>query len=400
MPNPPWWILAQILVWILQRVDLPPQDAEQFCKLNPKIIEGALDALTKALFNALYVKGMPMTIARVLCGHRYKDLAAVFSLPPSLEPGAVDALKDDFREFIRQQPDIQFNPTWGRWTWPVCVSAAQAAPIPTRPSEPAVAAEAKPLPGSKVGSGEPPSKPDASTPANVGYVDPDVANAIDHFAKQARARSARTADKIIAEIEKSLSDAKSLSDSLARSGEIEAPGSDPAARAEESMPKPASASEPTPPVEPPRVEPGRDIDAADTPVQGTQVKPGGPQLLAMGGPESSQMSQAQQPLPQQWDPRAEWSVEMVFQELRIKGPVQEVIVKALPKIYGDDIAGVLDRLVAKTPWPTAELRRAIGNLLEKEAGKTLRDKEIPSWDACKDFLVAWHQWRAHHPFKI
>jgi hypothetical protein len=38
---------------------------------------------------------------------------------------------------------------------------------------------------------------------------------------------------------------------------------------------------PTPPTELPRVEPGRDVDAADAadaPVQGTQVKPGGPQL--------------------------------------------------------------------------------------------------------------------------
>jgi hypothetical protein len=39
----------------------------------------------------------------------------------------------------------------------------------------------------------------------------------------------------------------------------------------------------TPPAEPaetPRVEPGRDVGAADVPVQGTQVKPGGPQLLS------------------------------------------------------------------------------------------------------------------------
>jgi len=35
---------------------------------------------------------------------------------------------------------------------------------------------------------------------------------------------------------------------------------------------------PTPPTELPRVEPGRDADAADAPVQGTQVKPGGLQL--------------------------------------------------------------------------------------------------------------------------
>ena len=36
----------------------------------------------------------------------------------------------------------------------------------------------------------------------------------------------------------------------------------------------------TPPTELPHVEPGRDVGAADVPVQRTQVKPGGPQLLS------------------------------------------------------------------------------------------------------------------------
>jgi hypothetical protein len=172
----------------------------------------------------------------------------------------------------------------------------------------------------------------------------------------------------------------------------------PVARAEAELA--LARTSPAPSTELLRVEPGRDVGAADVPVQGTQVKSGGPQLPATGGPESSQTSQAQQPPLQQWDPRADWSVETVFQELGIKGPVQEVIVKALPKIYGDDIAGELDRLVAKEPWQTKKLRQAIRDLLEKEAGRTLRDKEIPSWDACKDFLVAWYQWRAHHSVKI
>jgi len=100
-------------------------------------------------------------------------------------------------------------------------------------------------------------------------------------------------------------------------------------------------------------------------------------------------------LKSEWDPRTEWSVETVFRELGIKGIArkQKVIVEALPKIYGDDIAGALDRLVAKTPWSTADLRNAIWKLLEQEAGKQLRDGEIPSWDACKDFLTAWHKRR-------
>jgi hypothetical protein len=175
----PWWMLPQLLVWILQQVELPPQDAERFCnELNPKTIEVALNALVGALFNALYgtVEGMPMTIARVPCGHGYENLATFFLLPPSLDSGALDVLRNELRQFIRQQPDIQFNPTWGRWTWPVCVSAAQAAPTPTRPSESAAVDEAEAIPGSEVGSEEsqPPTTPDlvdAPTPttqANAG----------------------------------------------------------------------------------------------------------------------------------------------------------------------------------------------------------------------------------------
>jgi hypothetical protein len=76
--------------------------------------------------------------------------------------------------------------------------------------------------------------------------------------------------------------------------------------------------------------------------------------------------------------------------------MQQVIVAALPKIYGQDIAGALDRLVAKPPWSTAKLRQAVRALLETEAGKPLRSKNVPSWDACKDFLTAWHGWRARH----
>ena len=183
----PRWTWPQLLIWILQQVEIPPQDAEQFCnELNAKTIEVALNALVGALFNALYgaVEGMPMTIARVPCGHGYKDLAAFFPLLPSLGSDASDALRNEIRQFIRQQPNIQFNPTWGRWTWPVRVSAAQTAPTSTRPSESAVADEAEPIPGSAVGPEEPqPNSVDTPTPAsparsiNVG-VDPAIASAI------------------------------------------------------------------------------------------------------------------------------------------------------------------------------------------------------------------------------
>jgi len=210
--SPPWWTLAQMLVWILQQVEIPPQDAEQFCnELNPKIIEGALNALTRALFNAIYgaVEGMPIGIARVLCGPRYVDLAALLQPPPSLESSALDALRYDLRQLIKQ-PGVEFNPVWGKRTWPARVPAA------TRSTESAVTDEAEPPPSSKVGSEEsqPPNKPDsadASTQAasariiNVGY-DPDIVRALTHTLKRARPAHAVGAS-IVAEIVESLSDA-------------------------------------------------------------------------------------------------------------------------------------------------------------------------------------------------
>jgi hypothetical protein len=129
-----WWSLAQTLIWIIRRIEIPPQDAEQFCnspELNPKIIEGALNALTRALFNAIcgVVEGMPIVKARVLCGHRYVDLATLFQLPSPLESSALDALIYEIRQLIGQ-PGVEFNPIWGRTTWPASTSEAEAAPAP------------------------------------------------------------------------------------------------------------------------------------------------------------------------------------------------------------------------------------------------------------------------------
>src|SRR5262249_34696718 len=100
--SPPWWTLAQMRVWILQQFELPPQDAEQYCNdLRPQTIEMALNALVGALFNALYgaAQGLPMDIARIPCGRGYKDLAAFFPQPPLLGPGALDALRNELRQF-------------------------------------------------------------------------------------------------------------------------------------------------------------------------------------------------------------------------------------------------------------------------------------------------------------
>src|SRR5262249_41760419 len=188
MSSPPWWTLAQMLVWILQPVVLPPQDAAQYCdELTPKTIEGALNALTRALFDAIYgaVEGMPIVAARIWRGSRYEDLATLFQPLPSLEPGASDSLMYALRQLIRQ-PDVEFNPVWGKRTWPARVSAAPTQP--TESAEPISAAE----PGSE--KSQPPNKSDSvdtSTPAgpariiNVDY-DPAIRHALAHALERAK----------------------------------------------------------------------------------------------------------------------------------------------------------------------------------------------------------------------
>jgi hypothetical protein len=195
--SPPWWTLAQMLVWIRQQVRVPPQDAAQYCdELTPKIIEEALDALTRALFDVICgaVEGMPIVAARIRCGSRYEDLATFFQPLPS-QPNALDALRYDLRQCIRQ-PDVEFNPVWGERSWPARVSAA-----PTRPTE-----SEEPIPAAKPGPEEsqPPNKSDlvdAPTPAgpagiiNIGH-DPAIRRAIAHALEQAKPATIEPAPRV------------------------------------------------------------------------------------------------------------------------------------------------------------------------------------------------------------
>src|SRR5262249_50118436 len=100
--SPPWWTLAQMLVWIFLQVEIPPQDAAQYCnQLTPKTIEAALGALTRALFDVIcgvVDEGMPLVAARIRRGVRYEDLTALFQPLPSLEAGALDTLRNELRQ--------------------------------------------------------------------------------------------------------------------------------------------------------------------------------------------------------------------------------------------------------------------------------------------------------------
>ena len=95
-----WWSLAQTLVWIILKIEMPPRDAEQIAN-SPEInleIEGALNELKREFRKAALgvPKGMPIDKFRIPCGRHYVDLLTLFHLPRSAEPGALSAAMDQF----------------------------------------------------------------------------------------------------------------------------------------------------------------------------------------------------------------------------------------------------------------------------------------------------------------
>src|SRR5262249_54751088 len=98
-----------------------------------------------------------------------------------------------------------------------------------------------------------------------------------------------------------------------------------------------------------------------------ELTPTTPAELASSPPLMTQVSE--------WDPRSEWSVERVMQELGIRGPRQKAIAEAVPELpkrlkryRGKTIPEILDNIRA------ADLFRVV---------------ERGSPDSCEKFLNAW-----------
>ena len=158
----------------------------------------------------------------------------------------------------------------------------------------------------------------------------------------------------------------------------------------------------SPATPPTHVEPGRDVDAADVPVQGTQVKPGGPQLPSAASKPTSAANVEDQGEAAAaaaetagTQPESNWSVETFLREWVITRPAQQTIVKALSKLYGDNIAAVLNGFTSTKPFQAANLRRDLKKLMQDEArpGRPVRDSDVPSSETCGRFLTAWHEFR-------
>jgi hypothetical protein len=217
--NPPGWTLFQLLVWIIQRREVSPEEAEELCySLNSEIVDWALDVLTTVLFKAVYgaVEGLPIVAAWV----GDEDLATIFRR--SWVPGAGDVLWHELREFIMKS-EVRFNPRWAtRITWPTLLSAAQAVSTPTQPTEPAVADETELISSSEV-------EPEESQPPNT----PDPVGALIHSTPATQAAPADPP----------------ASPSVAQPNEAAADGS-PARDAQPPAPDPIDAQTPTTPATP------------------------------------------------------------------------------------------------------------------------------------------------------
>jgi hypothetical protein len=150
---------------------------------------------------------------------------------------------------------------------------------------------------------------------------------------------------------------------------------EPAARVEAPMPEPVPPAESVlaPPTESSRVEP---------------VPPPEPAPAADVGDRAEAAAAGTQP-------ESNWSAETFLREWVKPRPVQQTIVKALPKLYGDNIAAVLDGFTSTKPFQAANLRRDLKKLMQDEArpGRPVRDSDVPSPETCGRFLTAWHEFR-------
>src|SRR5262249_53199989 len=91
---------------------------------------------------------------------------------------------------------------------------------------------------------------------------------------------------------------------------------------------------PASPIELPRAESGRDVDAADAPVQETQMKSGEPQLPATD--ESKPEARAEEPPPRPPDGDRPVASTAAKSRRRRKKEAQEQIAEAAKKIWADD----------------------------------------------------------------
>jgi hypothetical protein len=121
-----WWSLAQTLVWITQRIERPPRDAEEITyspSIQPEIERAFRVLISEFREAALGVpKGVPIDKFRIPCGRHYVDLLTLFRAP-SAESGALSAAMDQFVRNTRWQ-EVECNSDWLKRAFPAPAPAS------------------------------------------------------------------------------------------------------------------------------------------------------------------------------------------------------------------------------------------------------------------------------------
>jgi len=182
-----WRSLAQMLVWISQRTEMPPRDAEQLANAPEMHLksEGALNELKKEVYKELYrvkilgaARSWPIDKFRILWGDRYVDLLDLFRPLPGAASDIQAAIMREFVEAVRW-PDVECNSDWLKRAFPAPAPAGDAstpvantkAPVAESepaahteqlmPDEPASPVESEPTPPTE------PLRPTANTEAPI-----------------------------------------------------------------------------------------------------------------------------------------------------------------------------------------------------------------------------------------
>jgi hypothetical protein len=188
--NPREWTLFQMLVRIIQRRAVSPEEAEEFyySPENRKIVAWASDVLAATLHYIIYetVEGLPIGAVHVLRGSRYEDLATLLSRQ-SL--GSIYAAAEilELKQIIMRSV-IKFDPRWGNWIpWPVPPPAltTRAEALPLEPASALeLASESTPETESALESAPELESAPASTSA-------DAPESPDHGTEESRPRDAQ-----------------------------------------------------------------------------------------------------------------------------------------------------------------------------------------------------------------
>jgi hypothetical protein len=123
--NSPGLTQEQMLGWILERIEMPAQDAENCCdSLNSEIAEKTLRELAAKLFSAIYGSVEGLSIVPAWVGG--ENIVTLFHRPLWGSAGGLnDALWAEILNFIKENSDdIKYNPRWARRMWSARVPAA------------------------------------------------------------------------------------------------------------------------------------------------------------------------------------------------------------------------------------------------------------------------------------